>query len=81
MQESAYITPVSLNPSPRGSLSNPKPLSSADSKSSAAMRKMSVQSAVNNPKQQKLLPKKQGGFICQCCPKKPKKFDALDDLQ
>jgi hypothetical protein len=71
---------VSLNPSPRGSLSSSKPLSSSDHKSNAATRKMSVHSGVNNPKHHSL-PTNKGGFMCQCCPKKPKKFDSLEELQ
>jgi hypothetical protein len=27
------------------------------------------------------MPKLSGGFICECCPKKPKKFDSAEDLQ
>jgi hypothetical protein len=80
MQDSPYVTPVSLNPSPRGSLSSSKPLSSSDHKSNAATRKMSVHSGVNNPKHHSL-PTNKGGFMCQCCPKKPKKFDSLEELQ
>jgi hypothetical protein len=80
MQDSPYGRLVSLDPSPRASLSSSKQsLSSVDTKSAAA-RKMSVQTAVNSNKQHKITSNK-GGFICQCCPKKPKKFDTLEDLQ
>lgn len=83
IQDSPYVTSVSLNPSPRGSLStsrNPHNRTTSESKSAQAARKMSVQSAVNTTKSNSA-PKIGGLYICECCPKKPKKFDSQDELR
>lgn len=42
-------------------------------------RKMSLQTSLNAPKQAG--PKMGGLFICDCCPKKPKKFDSPEELR
>ncbi|KAF7589138.1 hypothetical protein BBP40_004708 [Aspergillus hancockii] len=47
--------------------------------STNAVRKMSLQTSLNVPKQAG--PKIGGLFICDCCPKKPKKFDSPEDLR
>lgn len=47
--------------------------------SSSAVRKMSLQTSLNVPKQAG--PKIGGLFICDCCPKKPKKFDSPEELR
>jgi hypothetical protein len=69
IQDSPYVTPVSLDPSPRGSFSSSKP------PPATVARKVSSQSTAKKTSVNK------GSFMCQCCPKKPKKFDSLEDLQ
>jgi hypothetical protein len=72
-------------PSPRGSLSgipagrSPQYSSSTDPKSTLSSRKMSVQTTLNIAKPSG--PKIGGIYICECCPKKPKKFDSLEELR
>ena len=82
-RDSPYGTPASLNPSPRASLSRPhQRTASVDTKSSAAAiaRKMSGdnpgQLRNNNSNNASEL---QGVYMCECCPKKPKKFNNLQD--
>lgn len=82
-RDSPYGTPASLNPSPRSSLSRPhQRTSSVETKSSAAAiaRKMSSdnqgQLRSNNNASEL-----QGVYMCECCPKKPKKFSNLQDKQ
>lgn len=70
-----------MTSSPRNSLSRPQPRAPSDTKSSAAIaRKMSSE----NPGPRKLhnAPGLQAHVhICECCPKKPKKFDTLEELK
>jgi len=79
--DSPYIASVTLDPSPRLSLSRAHhQRTSSESKQSgaAAARKMSGD-ATNLAKHS--ASKLQGVFICECCPKKPKKFDSQEELQ
>lgn len=77
-RDSPYVSTLSLNPGPQDSLSRaqqrpqPEPLSTA-----AIARKMSGPSA---PQKHSTAPKIQN-HICECCPKKPKKFDTLQELK
>jgi hypothetical protein len=77
--ESPYITSLSLNQSPGGSLSRASHNRNlSDTRPIMTSRKLSdhgVHSKSNST------PKMQGVFICECCPKKPKKFDSQEDLQ
>ncbi|KAL1968820.1 hypothetical protein VTN77DRAFT_1181 [Rasamsonia byssochlamydoides] len=72
-------------PSPSGSLAGlpaargPQYPSPTDPKSALSTRKMSVQSALNVAKPSG--PKIGGMYICECCPKKPKKFDTPEELR
>lgn len=72
-------------PSPSGSLAGvpaakgPQYTNPTDPKSTSSNRKMSVQTALNAPKPNG--PKIGGMYICECCPKKPKKFDTLEELR
>ena len=77
-----YVTSLPLNSSPQDPLSRSQPRPPPDSKSAAAAiaRKMSGQPST--------LPKHSGApkiqahvHICECCPKKPKKFDTLQELK
>ncbi|KAI9806195.1 MAG: hypothetical protein M1825_006310 [Sarcosagium campestre] len=76
-RESPYVS--SVNPSPRGSISRSHQRNLSDGKSATNGRKMSG----DGPSHAKSngVPKLQGGYICECCPKKPKKFENLDDLR
>lgn len=79
--QSAYITSAPPVSSPATSIapSRTRPVQSPlDTKS--PIRKMSIQSAINDSR---LPPATRIGnhFICDCCPKKPKKFDNEDELR
>ncbi|VUC27591.1 unnamed protein product [Clonostachys rosea] len=67
---SPYTTPKSLNPSPRGSISG-----------RATGHHRNVSSPRKIPEMQKAGLKMQGFFMCECCPKKPKKFETAEDLK
>ncbi|KAL2833392.1 hypothetical protein BDW59DRAFT_78975 [Aspergillus cavernicola] len=58
---------------------NPQDTSSLDSASGNPPRKMSFQTNLNVPKS--TVPKIGGLYICDCCPKKPKKFDSPEELR
>lgn len=68
---SSYTTPASLNPSPRGSISR-APLHTRGL-SGASPRKIVETS--KGP-----VTKLQGFYMCECCPKKPKKFETAEEL-
>ncbi|KAJ5569917.1 uncharacterized protein N7459_009347 [Penicillium hispanicum] len=74
LNPSSPVTPLQ-QPIPRG-LSNPNSL---EPPTTDATGKVPVPTALNVPKPatQKL----SGLYICDCCPKKPKKFDNPDDLR
>ena len=76
-----HNNPLPMTSSPRDSLSRPHQRPPPDNKSSAAIaRKMSSE----NPGPRKLhnAPGLQAHVhICECCPKKPKKFDTLEELK
>lgn len=77
---SPYSTNRSLNPSPRGSLSkashHQRGLSGEDAMQA---RKLSADSLAHS--RQNSVSKIQGLYICECCPKKPKKFDSEEELR
>ena len=78
-QDSPYVTAVSLNPSPHDPLptSRIRHHSTTPPESKSAARKMSNLHAAKQTAGSKI-----GGlYICECCPKKPKKFDNPDDLR
>ncbi|KAH7356713.1 hypothetical protein BKA65DRAFT_213005 [Rhexocercosporidium sp. MPI-PUGE-AT-0058] len=78
MSDSPYVTSLSLEPSPRGSLSRPNHNRvMSESRPLMTSRKLSESlgtSKHNSP------PKRHGVFMCECCPKKPKKFDSQEEL-
>ncbi|KAI9716008.1 MAG: hypothetical protein M1812_005642 [Candelaria pacifica] len=79
LQDSPYVQAVSLNPSPRGSVSRASHQRTlSESKPTPASRKMSS----DEPGHVKhhSVPKLQGVYMCECCPKKPKKFDTQEEL-
>ncbi|KAK5989488.1 hypothetical protein PT974_11011 [Cladobotryum mycophilum] len=68
---SPYNTPISLNPSPRTAVNrapmHTRTVSGASSRKLGDMQKPSGA-------------KFQGFFMCECCPKKPKKFETREEL-
>lgn len=68
---SPYISTMSLNPSPRGSISRASAHSRGPSGSSPRKIAEAGKAGVT---------KLQGFYMCECCPKKPKKFDSADEL-
>ncbi|KAF1983015.1 hypothetical protein K402DRAFT_339266 [Aulographum hederae CBS 113979] len=75
---SAYVANKSLNPSPRGSISKPHQRTNSEN-DTPQPRKMSMDSQAHS--RQNSVSKIQGLYICDCCPKKPKKFDSQDELR
>lgn len=72
---SPYSASMSLNPSPRGSLSRaPHQRTISESRPLASPRKLAEVSKPGNAKIS-------GFFMCDCCPKKPKKFETPEELQ
>ncbi|SCO78187.1 related to zinc finger protein [Fusarium oxysporum] len=69
---SPYTAPVSLNPSPRTSISGRGSIHSR-TVSGASTRKITE---VQKPGGTKV----QGFFMCECCPKKPKRFETIEEL-
>lgn len=77
-RNSPYVSTLSLNPGPQDSLSRAQQRPQPESQSTAAIaRKMSGPAA---PQKHSTAPKIQN-HICECCPKKPKKFDTLQELK
>ncbi|KPM35149.1 hypothetical protein AK830_g11421 [Neonectria ditissima] len=69
---SPHTTPMSLNPSPRNSISG---------RGAAHSRTVSGASSRKIPEVQKPGgPKLQEFFMCDCCPKKPKRFETAEEL-
>jgi len=76
--DSPYVTSLSLNPSPRGSISRTNPSRALqETRPIISSRKMS--DGTGSSKHNTL--KMQGVYICECCPKKPKKFDSPEELK
>ncbi|KAL8931411.1 MAG: hypothetical protein Q9211_006982, partial [Gyalolechia sp. 1 TL-2023] len=76
-RDSPYIT---SHPSPQPSLSHSHPQPPSEKPSPAASRKLS--SDPPTPRKQNNPPSLQAAmYICQCCPKKPKKFETEDGLR
>jgi hypothetical protein len=78
---SPYATPISLNPSPRASISGRSVAHHTHSRQMSGAG-VSVGASPRKPHDlQKPGSKLQGFFMCECCPKKPKKFDTADELR
>ncbi len=77
--DSPYITSVNLDPSPRSSLSKARQRTLSESKQSPAFsaRQMSGDTEIAKHGASKI----QGVYICECCPKKPKRFDSQEQLE
>lgn len=76
---SPYAASRSLNPSPRGSLSRPHHQRGPSENDYPQLRKMSTDSTIHS-RQNSVAGRIAGGYICECCPKKPKKFDSEVEL-
>jgi hypothetical protein len=74
--DSPYVTSLSLNPSPRAATNHQRQLS--ETRPLMTSRKLS--DSVSQGKSSNT-PKIQGIFMCECCPKKPKKFDSQEELK
>jgi hypothetical protein len=78
---SPYAASRSLNPSPRGSLSRPQHQRGySESEHPSQIRKLSTDSIIHS-RQNSMANRIPGAYICECCPKKPKKFDSEDELR
>ncbi|KAL5435284.1 hypothetical protein PMIN06_011137 [Paraphaeosphaeria minitans] len=79
---SPYAASRSLNPSPPGSLSRPhhqRGLSENEHAQIHSVRKMSTDSILQS--RQNSIVGRLGSYICECCPKKPKKFESEEELR
>ncbi|KAI9843899.1 MAG: hypothetical protein M1837_006053 [Sclerophora amabilis] len=87
--DSPYIPSVSLDPSPRTSISRGNPHQrtiSSETKSAASVARKMSSDGQGHAKQTVAAggggcSKLQGILICECCPKKPKKFENLEELR
>ncbi|KAI9680538.1 MAG: hypothetical protein M1817_003978 [Caeruleum heppii] len=78
-RDSPYVSSMSLNPSPRASLSSIPQRSASETKNVLVARKVS--SDGSSPAKLNGVSKLPGLYICECCPKKPKKFENMEDLR
>ncbi|KAF2809553.1 uncharacterized protein BDZ99DRAFT_417544 [Mytilinidion resinicola] len=76
---SPFTASRSLNPSPRASLSRPQH-QRGPSDHESHHRTMS-DASLSHSRQNSGVQRIGGLFICECCPKKPKKFDSAEELQ
>ncbi|KAJ4365277.1 hypothetical protein N0V83_008896 [Neocucurbitaria cava] len=77
---SPYAANRSLDPSPRGSLSRPQHQRGFSETEHPQIRKMSTESMLHS-RQNSIASRIPGAYICECCPKKPKKFDSEEELR
>lgn len=77
---SPYAASRSLNPSPRSSLSRPQHQRGPSESDQPQIRKMSTDSVLH-PRHNSVASRIPGAYICECCPKKPKKFDSEEELR
>ena len=79
MSDSPYVTSLSLNPSPRGSVSRANHNRTL-SETRPIMTSRKLSDGISHSKQNGVQ-RIQGAFICECCPKKPKKFESQEELK
>lgn len=77
---SPYAASRSLNPSPRASLSRPHHQRGFSENEPPQLRKMSTDNLLHS-RQNSVSGRLPGAYICECCPKKPKKFDNEEELR
>jgi hypothetical protein len=84
MTESGPVSPYAasrtLNTSPRASLSRPPHERDLSEIEHAQMRKIPTEAMLQS-RQNSVASRIPGAYICECCPKKPKKFDSEEDLR
>ncbi|KAI6778737.1 uncharacterized protein J7T54_000771 [Emericellopsis cladophorae] len=78
---SPYATTTSLNPSPKSSASSRAPGHGRNTSSVAARRVPSQPQAANASLQSFGPSMKLSLLMCECCPKKPRKFDTEEELK
>jgi hypothetical protein len=76
---SPYSATRSLDPSPRGSVSRPLQRGLSDLEH-LQLRKLSTDSSLHS-RQNSVTSRVGGAYTCDCCPKKPKKFDTEEQLR
>lgn len=83
-QDSAYVHATSLNAPSLASHAttsrSPRSQNPPESRSATVARAMSAQSTVNDSRTGNA-PRIGGAYMCECCPKKPKKFESEDELR
>jgi hypothetical protein len=77
---SPYAANRTLDPSPRGSLSRPPPQRGFSETEHPQIRKMSTDTMLQS-RQNSIANRIPGAYICECCPKKPKKFESEEELR
>lgn len=80
ISDSPYVTSISLNSSPRGSISRQLSHQRVPSEARPLMTARKLSEGISHAKSSSV-PRIQGVFMCECCPKKPKKFDSQEDLK
>ncbi|KAI9845369.1 MAG: hypothetical protein M1838_001769 [Thelocarpon superellum] len=75
-QDTAYTPTTSLRPSPRNSLSRPHQRNSSEAKTAPTSRRPSADDPGPTTHHSS-----SAFYICECCPKKPKKFENLAELR
>lgn len=76
---SPYVRSSSLNPSPRDALARAHHRAASEVKSSSNARKVSRDESALSKSQ--TLPRRSGVLFCDCCPKKPRRFETADELR
>lgn len=77
---SPYVASRSLEPSPRGSISRLPYQRGFSETEHAQIRTMSTDSILQS-RHNSIANRIPGAYICECCPKKPKKFDCEEELR
>lgn len=77
--DSPYVNHMSLTSSPRGSISR----QGGHQRGPSDTRPTTTRRPSENSSGMKLstMPRMHGPFLCECCPKKPKKFDSQEELK
>ncbi|KAF1939748.1 hypothetical protein EJ02DRAFT_424556 [Clathrospora elynae] len=76
---SPYAANKALDPNPRGSFARPHQRGFPDAEQSQD-RRMSTDSMMHS-RRNSIASRIPGAYICECCPKKPKKFDSDEELR
>jgi hypothetical protein len=77
---SPYAASRTLDPSPCASLSQSQHQRGFSETEHPQARKMSTESMLHS-RQNSIASRIPGAYICECCPKKPKKFDSEEELR